>query len=125
MIYFITVSRSITVLSSVSTPARAWPWPAGGALAWEHMILDRNTLSTEETARGDSYVQMRDGSHAICGPRFAIPSVSLSLYGSGAELTPVSVNLGMPSARTHPPPPPHCALATAGSALQCHTVCGQ
>ena len=48
-----------------------------------------------------------DGLHATCGPRFP----RYLCLSSGAELTPASVNPGMPSARTHPP--------TAGSALQC------
>ena len=54
-----------------------------------------------------------DGLHATCGPRFP----RYLCLSSGAELTPASVNPGMPSARTHPP---HCRQRSAVP-----TVCGQ
>ena len=58
-----------------------------------------------------------DVSHAICGPRFPRP-LGLS---SGAELTPASVNPGMPSARTQIPHS-HIAACIVMQSLICPTL---
>jgi len=88
MIYHcITVHRC--TLIPVHTRARL-----GGAL---HGSADTRSNTHKGTLARAKRLICTDKPHAICGPRFP----RYLCLSSGAELTPASVNPGMPNARTH------------------------
>ena len=91
LIYLYSISQSITVLSSGSIPAHA----SAACCHRSMIILDRTLVGDRSRASRNSYVQMGCTQSVV-----PIPSVYLCL-SSKAELTPASVNPGMPSARTH------------------------
>ena len=98
LIYLYITARHCTLVPG-STPARA------SAARW-HGSIRLIEHSQKGPSRAPKRLICTDKPHAIRGPRFP----RYLCLSSGAELTPASVNPGMPNARTHPP---HCRQRAA------------